>query len=206
MRPLRLAAHYGRSVEIDHCPACRLIWFDSDESLALSREGLLQIFVAIREAAGAATRPMTDRLRCPRCVAVLQTTHNLTRYGKTIHLRCPAGHGHAVTHSRFLAEKGLLRPLTESDLATPRAELISVACVNCGAALDAIKDCRCPFCQSPVVVLDIPRALQALEDADTKRRNEAEIAERNQAQLSRDFMRTLDQYESKAASDIFDWL
>lgn len=204
MQSLRLAAHYGRSVEIDHCPACRLIWFDSDESLALAREGLLQIFVAIREAASAATRPMADRLRCPRCVAVLQTTHNLTRYGKTIHLRCPAGHGHAVTHSRFLAEKGLLRPLTESDLATPRAELISVACVNCGAALDAIKDCRCPFCQSPVVVLDIPRALQALEDADTKRRNEAEIAERNQAQLARDFMKTLDQYEQDASPGA-DW-
>ena len=204
MRTLRLAAHYGREMEVDDCPACRLIWFDTNESVALSREGLLQIFVSIREAANAATHPMTHRLNCPRCTTALQPTHNLTRYGKTIHLRCPAGHGHAVTHSRFLAEKGLLRPITESDLATPRAELISVACVNCGAALDAIKDCRCPFCQSPVVVLDISRALQALEDADAKRRNEVEIADRNQAQLARDFMRTLDQYE-RNTSHSADW-
>ena len=201
MQNLKLAAHYGRHVEIDHCPACRLIWFDTNESVALSREGLLQIFVAIREITATTTRALANRLHCPRCTTTLQATHNLTRHGKTIYQRCPAGHGHAVTHSHFLAEKGLLRPLTESDLATPRAELISVACVNCGAALDAITDCRCPFCQSPVVVLDVPRALKALEDADTQRRNEATLAELKEYQRIQATSRTpLNIFENP-----FDW-
>lgn len=184
MRPATLDGHYGRSVTVDHCAVCRLLWFDHMETVAMSRQGLLTLFRLIRETEGAAGGPLESRLCCPRCKGPLARIHNMTCHGRMIHYRCARGHGHAVTHAQFLAEKGLLRPLTEVDLAAPRNQLLAVSCVNCGAPLHALKDCNCPYCNTPVLVLDFRKALAALEMHDlAQRRREVAHAKAQDASL-----------------------
>lgn len=168
MTPLSLPARYGAIVEIDHCTACRLFWFDQLETANLARDGLLSVFRLIADSEAAAERPLNERLRCPRCTATLDRIHNMSRYGRMIHHRCHNAHGHAVTHAQFLAEKGLLRNVTEADLAQP-ARMLGVSCRQCGAPLHALKDCNCPYCKAPVVMLDLERAVDCLADLDHAR-------------------------------------
>lgn len=163
MRAVELEAHYDRVVTVDHCAACRLLWFDSMETVAMTRDGLLALFRLIGDTEAAEGHVLPASMSCARCNRTLTATHDLTRHGRTVHHRCPAKHGHAVTHAQFLAEKGLLRKLSEQDLKRPKAELMAAACVNCGAPLDVLNGCACSHCGSPMMVLDIPRALTALE-------------------------------------------
>ncbi|MCX9155085.1 zf-TFIIB domain-containing protein [Niveibacterium sp. 24ML] len=186
MRAISLAAHYGKVVEIDHCAACRVLWFDQMETATLAREGLLELFRLIAESSDSADQPLRQRLACPRCGEALNRIHNMSRYGRMIHHRCPSAHGHAVTHAQFLAEKGLLRKVTPADLAMPGKQLLGMACTQCGAPLHALKDCNCPYCNAPVVMLDLARALESLEDHDRLRREaEAQRAASQDAALEK---------------------
>jgi hypothetical protein len=164
MVSLRLDGHYGRPVTLDHCEACKLFWFDALETAALSKTGLQTVFALIGQG------PVSDltvapSARCPRCTSTLKSSFDLTRFGKTHNYRCPQNHGHAVTHLQFLAEKGLLRKPTPADFQAPQSQLLNTPCPSCGAALHALDDGKCAFCGSPVVVLDLQKALQALEVA-----------------------------------------
>ncbi|WP_183634284.1 hypothetical protein [Niveibacterium umoris] len=176
MTQLTLAAHYGMTVEIDHCAQCRLLWFDQMETANLARDGLLALFRLIAAAEPTAEKPLNDVLRCPRCTGLLDRIHNMSRYGRMIHHRCRSAHGHAVTHAQFLAEKGLLRNVTEADLAQPAQRLLALSCRQCGAPLNALKDCNCPYCSAPVVMLDLERAVAVLADHD-RRRHDLEARE-----------------------------
>ncbi len=170
MARLSLAAHYGAVVEIDHCAACRLLWFDQMETANLARDGLLELFRLIAATEADAERPLSERLQCPRCSGPLDRIHNMSRYGRMIHYRCRKADGHAVTHVQFLAEKGLLRDVTKADLAQQN-RLVAVSCRQCGAPLHALRDCNCPYCGAPVVMLDIERAVESLAGHDRERQD-----------------------------------
>lgn len=49
---LRLHTHAGSKVEVDHCAQCRLVWFDTLESVQLSGLGWLELLREMGRAAG----------------------------------------------------------------------------------------------------------------------------------------------------------
>jgi hypothetical protein len=168
MQLLALSGHYGRQVVIDLCSACRLVWFDTLESVNLSQGGWLQLLLALQRAAATETPWAGRPLGCPACASTLQPVHNLTRFGRFAALECQAGgHGHLQSYALLLAERGLVRPMLAPEfaaLATGAAVgTIPAGCLNCGAPLDGRSD-ACAHCASPLVVIDLPRLAAALRD------------------------------------------
>jgi len=162
MQVLALPGHYGRSVELDLCRACHLVWFDQTETAQLNGPALLEV---IGQMAAAQTLPH-ELLRagagCARCGGVLKTVHNQSRWGRSLQLECARGHGTYQTFAQFLQEKGLLRPMSRID----RAKLVDarghIDCVNCGAALGR-DDEQCSHCLSVPSLLDVARLARALD-------------------------------------------
>lgn len=172
-----LHAHTGRPVQVDHCAACRLVWFDRFESVQLSGLGwveLLREFTLGEDRGPAPPRPAD--LGCPVCRASLRAVHNLSRWGRFPMLECPQGHGHLNSDAAVLAERGLVRPLLPPERAAIREQRRVLHCLSCGAAAefdDAIGrgsgGDACRWCASPFLVFDLPRLAQALQQrgADT---------------------------------------
>jgi Zn-finger nucleic acid-binding protein len=162
MRALRLAGHYGREVEVDLCAACHLVWFDPVESARLAGPGLLALIGEMAAAQALPHLPARPDLRCPRCRGALHEVHNRTRFGRSRQLECAAGHGAWQTFGQYLAEKGLLRPMSSADRARALRHDGSLACVNCGGAVGA-QDEVCPWCGSVPALVDVARLAQALD-------------------------------------------
>ena len=162
MQPLALPGHYGRSVELDLCRACHLVWFDQTETAQLNGPALLEL---IGQMAAAQTLPhelLRAEAGCARCGGALKTVHNQSRWGRSLQLECTKGHGAYQSFAQFLQEKGLLRPMSRID----RAKLVDarghIDCVNCGAALGR-DDEQCSHCLSVPSLLDVARLAHALD-------------------------------------------
>jgi hypothetical protein len=162
MAHLVLSGHGPQPVVVDHCPGCRLVWFDALESVELSGAGWVRLLRELVRSAALepdAARPLT--LHCPVCHEPLKSVHNLTRYGRFPALECPQRHGHLHGHSGVLAERGLVRPLLPPERAALASERRVLHCFNCGARCDGQGD-HCSYCASPLVVIDLPRLAYAL--------------------------------------------
>lgn len=172
MAQLRLHAHTGRPVLVDHCAPCRLIWFDTLESVQLSGLGWVELLreLARGEEAGlASARPPT--LACPRCRKPLKSVHNRSRWGRFPMLECPQRHGHLHSDAGLLAELGVVRPLLPPERAAVLEQKRALHCLNCGAPAefeDALGQSpgsdECRWCASPLLVFDLPRLAHALCD------------------------------------------
>lgn len=162
MQRLALPGHYGRSVEIDLCSHCHLVWFDQTETARLSGPALLDLIGAMAGSQNLPHRTLDPKAGCARCGAALKTVHNRSRWGQSLHLECRAGHGAYQTFSQFLQEKGLLRPMSRID----RARLIEkqgrIDCVNCGASVGRDEE-HCSYCGSVPSLLDVARLSRALD-------------------------------------------
>ena len=162
MAHLVLQGHQGKDVVVDHCVACRLVWFDALESVQLSGRGWVQ---ALRELQrGARNAPSAQRppvLNCPSCRSALKAVHNATRYGRFPALECPQRHGHLHSESGMLAERGLVRPLLGPERQALAEERRALMCLNCGAACDGSSP-QCSYCATPLMVIDLPRLAHAL--------------------------------------------
>lgn len=170
MAPRRLHAHSGRPVEVDHCAPCRLIWFDTLESVQLSGLGWVELLREFtRDEACEPSAPPPAETPCTVCRAPLKTVHNRSRWGRFPMRECPNGHGHLQSDAGLLAERGLVRPLLPPERAAVQAQARRLNCLSCGAPAefdDAVgrtpgsDDCR--FCSSPLLVFDLPRLAHAL--------------------------------------------
>lgn len=157
-----LAAHLGRTVQIDHCSACRLVWFDALESVNLAPLGWVALLRELQQGSGLALpHARNAALACPHCAAPFKTVHNRTRFGAFAALECPRGHGHLHTHTGVLAERGLARPLLPAERDALMRGRKQLACVNCGAPADG-QATACSYCASPIVFIDLPRLMHAL--------------------------------------------
>ena len=78
-----LEGHYHQRIEIDHCAACHLIWFDETESVRLSGLGWATLLRAMRACPPRAQRALPAPLACPRCGAGCKPIRNLSRFGRT---------------------------------------------------------------------------------------------------------------------------
>lgn len=160
---LVLQGHYGRQVVVDVCGPCRLVWFDTLESVNLTGRGWLQLLRRLQRAKATEAPWSGSVLACPQCGNPLQAVHNLTRFGRFAAVECQRGHGHLQSFALLLAERGLVRPLLPPERAALAAARRSLQCLNCGAPV-AARDEACSHCRSPLVMIDLPRLAAALRD------------------------------------------
>jgi hypothetical protein len=162
MQHRTLAGHLARPVQIDHCSACRLVWFDALESVNLAPMGWVALLRELQRGSGLALpHARQATLACPHCTSPFKTVHNRTRFGAFAALECPQGHGHLHTHTGVLAERGLARPLLPADRDALMRGRKQLACVNCGAPADG-QATACSYCACAIVVIDLPRLMHAL--------------------------------------------
>jgi transposase-like protein len=162
MLRLDLSTRSSRSVQIDLCKSCRLVWFDALESVQLDGLGWVGLLRAMQQGdPEGLPPPRTDRLACPVCARDLKTVHNATRFGRFQSFECPQRHGHLQSRTGLLAERGLVRPLLGPERRALAEERHRIDCLNCGAPSDGRGE-SCSYCGSPFVVVDLPRIGQAL--------------------------------------------
>ncbi|HEY7945023.1 MAG TPA: hypothetical protein VIH15_11015, partial [Casimicrobiaceae bacterium] len=160
-------------VSLDFCFPCQLIWFDEHESTELSPGGVLDVFKAFDANRAATRNPLPELLDCPRCGSRLALTHDLQRTTHFSYYRCTWGHGRLTPFVQFLLEKNFVRPLSGSELAALKARVRTVQCSNCGAPVDLQHDMVCPYCRSPLAILDpdaIASTLRELNAAEIERK------------------------------------
>lgn len=167
-----LPNHDGAQVCLDLCYPCHAIWFDRAESMQLAPRAVIELFRDIHARHGAPRRALPERLRCPRCQARLELTHDLARTGRFSYWRCPGDHGRLTPFFQFLREKHFVRSLTPAELRSLRADVKQVRCSGCGAPIDVQRDTACRFCKAPLAVLDadaVEKALRAWSQAEHRR-------------------------------------
>lgn len=162
MRRLPLPGHYGRTVEIDLCEGCHLVWFDATETARLTGPALLELIGTMADAQRLPHVTLRPQARCARCSSALKTVHNQSRWGRSLHLECQRGHGAYQSFAQFLQEKGLLRPMSRIDRATVLERDGRLFCVNCGATIGA-DEAQCGHCASVPSLVDVARLARALD-------------------------------------------
>jgi ribosomal protein L40E len=162
MSELQLAGHYGRTVAVDLCEGCDLLWFDDLETANLSGPGLLALISAMAQAQTLPHHPLSPEIACPRCNGPVRRGHNRSRWGRSMQLACVRRHGAYQSFAQFLAEKGLARPMAPADRARLMKRDGTISCINCGAGLDADAE-RCRWCESVPSLIDIARLANALD-------------------------------------------
>jgi uncharacterized protein YbaR (Trm112 family) len=166
-------AHYGRSVELDLCHGCGLIWFDGRESVSLTPGAVLRLFAALDEDRER-RHPLQPGavMTCPRCRRTLAATVDRQRATPFAYWRCPAEDGRLTTFFDFLREKNFVRPLSTERLAELRTYARSVNCSACGAPIDLARESVCPHCRAPLSMLDpdqVQKVVRELQAAETRR-------------------------------------
>jgi len=159
-------------VALDFCFACQLVWFDEHESTQLTPGGIIEVFKAFDAHRAPTRNPLPELLDCPRCNSRLALTHDLQRTTHFTYYRCEWGHGRLTPFVQFLLEKNFVRPLSGNELATLKARVRTVQCSNCGAPVDLQRDTACPYCRSPLAILDpeaVNKALRELSTAEIQR-------------------------------------
>ncbi|HSS27578.1 MAG TPA: zf-TFIIB domain-containing protein [Usitatibacter sp.] len=141
-------------VELDLCPDCQAIWFDTMESSQLTPGAVLELFDLIRKAQTQSPRPLSQAMACPACHHGLGLVHDIERTNHITYYRCPEGHGRLTTFAQFLMEKNFVRSLSPAEVMRLRAVVTQVRCVSCGAPIDLAHDAACPYCRAPIAVLD----------------------------------------------------
>jgi hypothetical protein len=162
----------GGAVELELCLDCRGIWFDGMESAQLAPPGILALFRVVQAAREHGARPLGGRLSCPACAHALEHTQDYVRTTRFNYYRCGSGHGRFTPFVQFLREKEFVRSLTAAEIVRLSATVKQVRCSSCGGAIDLVRDPACPYCRSPVEVLDahaVERTLERLHSAGERK-------------------------------------
>lgn len=164
---------YGRSVVLDTCHACHLMWFDDLELTQLAPQATLELLATIAGERDAPRTALATSLSCPRCKAPLGETHDMQRATRFTYLRCPAGDGRLLTYFQFLRAKNFVRTLNADEMNELRRRIKQVNCGNCGAPIDLDRGI-CDFCRTPLSMLDPDQMQKAVaqlkETAEAKSR------------------------------------
>ena len=154
------------ALTLDFCFPCQVVWFDEHESTELSPDGVVAVFKLVAQRQTAARNALPALPDCPRCHSQLVLTHDLQRTTHFTYWRCAWGHGRLTPFVQFLLEKNFVRPLSGAELAALKSRVKSVQCSNCGAPVDLQRDAACPYCASPLSILDPDAVANALHDLD----------------------------------------
>jgi endogenous inhibitor of DNA gyrase (YacG/DUF329 family) len=163
MTAMTLDARLGKQVAIDVCATCQAFWFDQFESLQLSPGSTLKLMKFIGEHTTPAKPTLPDTLHCPRCATTLHLAHNMQRNMPFTYWRCANDDGHFIGFFEFLKEKDFIHPLSPDQIKELRKNVQSVNCSNCGASINLESSSACPYCHSPISMLDMKQPQQMLE-------------------------------------------
>jgi uncharacterized protein YbaR (Trm112 family) len=172
MQTRTLDAHYGRTVDLDLCHGCGLIWFDRQESIALTPGAVLKVFGLLDERREQRHPLERDGMHCPRCRQRLAATVDRQRATLFSYWRCDADQGRLTTFFDFLREKNFVRPLSPERLAELRRYTPTVNCSACGAPVDLAHQSACPHCRAPLSMIDpdqVQAAVRELQRAEERR-------------------------------------
>jgi hypothetical protein len=162
MQALALPGLHGVALQLDHCRACRLVWFDALEPSALAQSAWVALLQEMARSGDATAASLdTAPARWPRCQSALEATQQVSAFGRSASLACPRGHGQAARDGTLLASRGLFRPLQLAERVLLAADRRRLFCLPCGAPLTGAAE-RCGHCDSPATVFDLPRLSQAL--------------------------------------------
>ncbi len=154
MSPMTLDGRLGGQVAIDVCATCQAFWFDHFESLKLSAGSTLKLMKFIGEHPSPGKPQLPDPLRCPRCATILRLAHDMQRNMPFTYWRCGDDDGHFITFFEFLKEKNFIHVLSADQIKELRQNVQFVNCSNCGASIDLQSNSACPYCHSPISMLD----------------------------------------------------
>lgn len=191
-------------VALDFCFPCQVIWFDEHESTELAPGGVIEVFKMFDAHRVPARNTLPELLDCPRCDSRLALTHDLQRTTHFSYYRCTWGHGRLTPFVQFLLEKNFVRPLSGSELASLQARVQTIQCSNCGAPVDLQKDTSCPYCRSPLAILDpdaIANTLRELNAAELKR-STIDVDRLVDAMMMRPNFERSDSAENRLAGDL----
>ena len=172
MRSVALPRAPLAPIAVDLCDDCRAVWFDAQESLALTPGAVIALFREIAVAKALHPAPYRTPLPCPRCTTPLALTQDIQRTTRFTYYRCRYGHGRFTPYLQFLREKNFIRAPDPQELARRRAVVTTVRCTSCGAPVPLDRDAVCPYCGAPVMLLDpngVAQTLARLDDAEAKR-------------------------------------
>ena len=164
--------HYGRTVALDLCFTCAVIWFDGHESLALAPGAVLRMFTLIHEHQAERQPGALASPACPRCYAALTETHDVQRNVRFTYWNCLQRHGRLTNFVEFLREKSFVRPLAPAELAKLRENVQTIHCDGCGAPIDLEHGSTCTFCGAAVSTLDahqVDKIVHELQAAEAER-------------------------------------
>lgn len=157
-----LVGRLGTQLTVDVCAPCQLFWFDEHKDLQLSPGSTLELMKYVGEHSSSPKPALSQALLCPRCGTALTLAHNMTRNVRFTYWQCPNQHGHFIGFFEFLKEKNFIRPLSPSEIQHLRESVQTVKCSSCGASIDLQTSSVCPFCHSPVSMLDLKEQQQML--------------------------------------------
>lgn len=157
-----LGSNLGTQLTIDVCTPCQAFWFDEHKDLQLSPGSVLELMKFIGEHSTSPKPALSQALRCPRCGAALTLAHNMARNVRFTYWQCPNQHGHFIAFFEFLKEKNFIHPLSPNEIQHLRQSVQTVNCSSCGASIDLQKNSACPYCHSPIAILDLKQQQQML--------------------------------------------
>lgn len=163
MRRLTVERYDSSKADIDLCMQCEVIWFDQAESTQMSGAAVIELFKVMNEHSDLQRLPLSSRLACPRCEGSLEQTQDICKAGRISYFRCTQHHGRLTPFFQFLREKQFIRSLSPVEIGNLKVQTRQIRCSGCGAALDLEKETCCPYCGSPVSVLDADAVKKALE-------------------------------------------
>ncbi|HYL61073.1 MAG TPA: hypothetical protein VE077_00505 [Candidatus Methylomirabilis sp.] len=159
-----LGGRLGDQLTIDVCTPCQALWFDQHKDLQLSPGSTLQLMKHIGEHSSSTKPALAQALPCPRCGTALTLAHNMARNIRFVYWLCPNQHGHFMGFFEFLKEKNFIHPLTPAEIQHLRESVQTVNCSSCGASINLQANSSCPFCHSPVSMLDLKEQQRMLAE------------------------------------------
>jgi DNA-directed RNA polymerase subunit RPC12/RpoP len=175
MRSLVLARTPLAPLTLDACDNCQALWLDTAESQQLTPGALIEVFRAIASAHPDARTSYPALMPCPRCTTPLTLTRDVRQTTRFTYYRCRYGHSRFTPYAQFLREKNFIRPLDDAEISRLRVSVSTVRCISCGGPVPLERSAVCPYCGSPVMLLDpdaVTKALQALQTAEVQRTEE----------------------------------
>src|SRR5215510_8971484 len=163
MQQHTVEGNYGTEVEIDACHSCGGFWFDQKEHLQLTPGSTLELIRLVGSHKGAPSAP-PPALSCPRCGERLVNTVDIQRNTRFNYFRCPRNDGQFISLFQFLREKNIVRSLDVSQLSELRKRVKVIHCSNCGAPISLERESSCPYCQSPISMIDPVQVQATLAD------------------------------------------
>jgi endogenous inhibitor of DNA gyrase (YacG/DUF329 family) len=157
-----LDGRLGEHLTIDVCTPCQSFWFDPHESLQLAPGSTLKLMQYIGEHSSTVKPILSPVLKCPRCGGPLSLWHDAVRNMHFSYWGCPDRHGSFIGFFDFLIEKNYIHVLSPQEIQQLKQNVQTVNCSSCGASIDLNANSACPFCHSPISMLDMKHQQEML--------------------------------------------